>query len=85
MAAEGWNPRLELWEEPGTIMHKVTQVVISVLGGPEAMATTTTTFTCFGSEYGTEDARQHLQRMGYPVDQVYPPMLTVLQRPPLPR
>ena len=32
MSREGWNPRLELWQEAGTLLHKIYMLTVEEQG-----------------------------------------------------
>jgi len=67
MAHEGWFPTLELWEEPSTIMHKITPVTIHLAGVQEQEVTT---FTCSGHDYGVADVQECLLSRGFAMKEV---------------
>jgi len=76
MAELGWTPNLQLWEEPGTIMGKITPVQFRLTGVKERQITT---YTCSGGDYSVMDAKEYLWWQGFTVHMV--PFAWHLPRP----
>ena len=58
-----------LWEEPNTIMHKITKVTIQLKFGT-SITREVTTYTCSGNQYGLAEAVAFLRAKGYIVSKV---------------